>query len=94
VTVFNSFFAVYGSGYPANSGVNCWFTRPDGRVLSFINVNVTTDASGSFSTGAFLDDFPPYTSSEPGTWYVTCATPNRSDLAIASFTAYAPAIDP
>lgn len=94
VTVFGSFFAVYGSGYPANSGVNCWFTRPDGRVLSFINLNVTTDASGSFSSGATLDDFPPYTSSEPGTWYVTCATPNRSDLAIASFTAYAPAIDP
>lgn len=94
VTVFGSSFAVYGSGYPANSIVNCWFTRPDGRVLSFINVDAKTDAGGSFSTGAKLDDFLPYTSSEPGTWYVTCATPNRSDLAIASFTAIAPAIDP
>jgi len=94
VPVYNSRFTVWGWGYPSNSIINCWFTRPDGRVLSFINVDAKTNAGGSFAVGATLDDFPPYTSSEPGTWYATCATPNRSYLATTSFTAYALASDP
>ncbi|MBI4674058.1 MAG: hypothetical protein HY741_20630 [Chloroflexi bacterium] len=94
VPIYGSFFAILGYGYPANTVVNCWLTRPDGRVLSFLNQNVTTDGSGSFATGASLDDFPPYTSSEPGTWHATCATPDRSYLAITSFTGYGLATDP
>lgn len=94
VPSYNSFFTVSGWGFPANTVVNCWFTRPDGRVLGFISQNPKTDAGGAFSTGAFLDDFPPYTSSEPGTWYATCATPNRSDLATTWFTVYALESDP
>lgn len=94
VPTYNSSFTVYGAGFPANSGVNCWFTRPDGRVLDFINQNATTDAGGSFATGAYLDDFPPYTSSEPGMWYVTCATPDHSYLAIATFWAHGLTTDP
>lgn len=94
VPAYGSAVHGYGSGFPANTIINCWFTRPDGRVLSFINVDVKTDASGSFGGVAFLDDFPPYTSTEPGTWYATCATPNRSHLATTWFTVYALQSDP
>lgn len=94
VPAYNSALAVIGTGFGAGNGVNCWFTRPDGRVLGFINVNVTADATGSFATSAVLDDYPPFTSTDPGTWTATCATPNRSHLATASFTVYALATDP
>lgn len=85
---------VSGSGFPANTGVSCWFTRPDGRVLGFINVDATTDSKGAFSASAELDDFPPYTSTEPGWWSVTCATPTRSALGQTSFLVYALTSDP
>lgn len=94
VPAFNSFHVVSGTGFPANVGVNCWYTRPDGRVLSFINVNAKTDASGSFAVGNVLDDFPPFTSTDPGTWWVTCATPNRSALGQTSFQVFALMSDP
>jgi hypothetical protein len=85
VPAFHSFHVVSGTGFPANTGVNCWYTRPDGRVLSFIDVNAKTDSSGSFSVGSTLDDFPPFTSTEPGMWAVTCATPDHSVLGIGRF---------
>lgn len=94
VVTFGSFLTISGSGFPAQTGVNCWFTRPDGRVLSFINVDTKTDVGGSFGAGAVLDDFPPYTSTDPGVWHVTCATPDRSALAITSFTAVGLISDP
>lgn len=94
VPAYGSYLTIWGGGFHAYEGVNCWFTRPDGRVLSFINVDAKTDASGSFAVGAWLDDFPPYTSTEPGTWHVTCATPDRVHLGIASFTVYALQTDP
>ena len=94
VPAFNSFHTVSGTGFPANTGINCWYTRPDGRVLSFININTTTDASGSFKVGSVLDDFAPFTSTEPGWWWVTCATPDRSALGQAQFLVYALMADP
>lgn len=94
VPAYGSSFVVSGTGFPSNTGVNCWFTRPDGRVLTFINVDAQTDASGSFSAGARLDDFPPYTSTEPGWWTVTCATPSRSALGSATFLVYGLVSDP
>lgn len=94
VPAFGSSLTIWGGGFHPGEVVNCWFTRPDGRVLSFINVDAKVDASGSFATGAILDDFPPYTSTEPGTWYVTCATANRAHLGIASFNVYALQSDP
>ena len=88
VPAYDSLLEIWGGGFHPNETLNCWFTRPDGRVLSFINVNPKTDASGSFYTHAVLDDFPPYTSTDPGTWHVTCATADRAHLNIASFTVY------
>ncbi len=88
VPAYQSLVDISGGGYHPNEILNCWFTRPDGRVLSFINVDPKTDASGSFHVQAALDDFPPYTSTEPGTWHVTCATPDRAHLNIATFTVY------
>ena len=85
VPSYHSDHTVYGSGFPANTGVSCWYTRPDGRVLAFIGVNAKTNGGGSFSAKGHLDDFPPYTSTEPGWWFVTCATQNRSTLAVAPF---------
>lgn len=85
---------VSGAGFPANTGVSCWFTRPDGRVLGFISVDATTDSKGAFSASAELDDFPPYSSTEPGWWSVTCATPTRSALGQTSFLVYALTSDP
>ncbi len=94
VPAFHSFHVVSGSGFPANTGVSCWYTRPDGRVLGFIDVNAKTDGSGSFSVGNTLDDFPPFTSTEPGTWHVTCATTSRSAIGEAAFTVFALMTDP
>ena len=94
VPAFNSVHTVSGTGFPANTVVNCWYTRPDGRVLSFINVDAKTDASGSFAVKNILDDFPPFTSTEPGWWWVTCATPDRSALGQAQFLVYGLMADP
>lgn len=94
VPAFRSRHTVSGTGFPANTGVNCWYTRPDGRVLFFINANATTDASGSFAVSNSLDDFPPFTSTEPGWWTVTCATTSRSALGEARFLVYALMSDP
>ena len=86
VMAYNSTFPIIGGGFHPNEGVNCWFTRPDGRVLSFINIETKTNAIGWFSAVAQLDDFLPYTSTDPGVWQVTCATPNRAHLGVESFT--------
>jgi hypothetical protein len=94
VVAFDSHLTILGVGYPAGTTVNCWFTRPDGRVLGFISVDAKTDASGSFAVGAKLDDFPPFTSTEPGTWYATCATADHSTLATTWFTVYGLMSDP
>ncbi len=94
VLAYRSALTIWGGGFGAYQGVNCWFTRPDGRVITFINVDAKTDAGGSFSVAAHLDDFPPDTSTDPGTWYATCATPNHSFLATTWFTVQAPVLDP
>lgn len=85
---------ISGYGFPAYTTLTCWFTRPDGRVLSFINANPKTDGGGSFATGAALDNFPPYTTTDPGTWYVTCATADHSYLAITWFSVFGLTSDP
>ena len=94
VPAFHSLHTVSGTGFPASTGVSCWYTRPDGRVLSFISFSATTDGSGSFSVNSVLDDFPPYTSTEPGLWHVTCATSNRSAIGEGEFTVFALLADP
>lgn len=95
VVAIHSRVNVEGFGFPANSFVSCWFTRPDGRVLSFISFDVKTDGGGSFGATATLDDFPPFTSTEPGTWIVTCANnPDHRILAMNSFTVHALPSDP
>lgn len=94
VVSYGSALTITGYGFPSFTTVNCWFTRPDGRVLSFINVNPKTDAGGSFATGAVLDDFPPDTSTDPGTWYATCATADRAYLATTWFTVFGLTSDP
>lgn len=94
VPAFGSSLTIWGSGFPANSYMTCWFTRPDGRVLPFINVDVKTDLGGSFSVTTGLDDITPYTATEPGTWYVTCANPSHSNLATTWFSVYALQSDP
>lgn len=94
VPAWKSFHVVSGTGFPANTGVNCWYTRPDGRSLFFIAFNAKTDNTGSFAAGSSLDDFPPYTSTIPGTWWVTCATPNQSVLGETSFQVFALMSDP
>jgi hypothetical protein len=94
VPAFHSLHTVNGSGFPGNSPVSCWYTRPDGRVLPFITVSTKTDAAGNFSVASTLDDFPPYTSTEPGQWAVTCATFNRSSLGIGYFDVFGLTVDP
>lgn len=94
VPMYHSFHLVSGSFFPPNTGVNCWYTRPDGRVLGFINVNAKTDSAGNFTVGNTLDDFPPFTSTEPGLWTVTCATPDKSAIGTGTFTVFGMAPDP
>lgn len=94
VPAFGSLDVVSGTGFPPDTILNCWFTRPDGRVLGFINLNVKTDSTGSFANLNILDDFPPYTSTEPGTWHVTCATPGRTVLAQTTFDVVGLIADP
>lgn len=94
VLAFHSLHTVSGSGFPADTNLNCWYTRPDGRVLFFINFNASTDASGSFSVQSVLDDFPPFTSTEPGWWHVTCATPSQSASGVGKFLVVQGFVDP
>lgn len=100
VPAYRSSFVVTGYGFPSYTTVNCWFTRPDGRVLDFLNLNAKTDAGGSFAANGKLDDTPPFagaepvTATDPGTWYATCATPSHAYLATTWFTVYGLTSDP
>lgn len=96
---------VHGSGFPANSIVNCWFTRPDGTVnfglvpgensddsQSAFRVNGNGDFSGLVSS--WTSDIG-YQGEQPGAWHVSCGTPDKKYSGAASFTVYAlPFIDP
>ncbi len=94
VPAFNSVHTVSGTGFPANTGVSCWYTRPDGRVLFFIGFSAHADASGSFSVKNILDDFPPFTSTEPGMWSVTCANSSHSSIGTTKFLVFGLMADP
>lgn len=85
VLAFHSLHTVNGSNFPPDTNLNCWYTRPDNRVLFFLDFNASTDANGEFSVQNVLDDFPPFTSTEPGWWWVTCATPSRSVSGVGRF---------
>lgn len=94
---------VYGSGFPAGSRVNCWFTRPDGTVYHGYGVESygtssapTVGADGTFSglTLTYSANVT-YQGEQPGTWAVTCGTPDGKYVGIAHFVVYPlPFIDP
>lgn len=89
---------IHGAGFPPNTGVNCWSTRPDGRVLpipffGFLGGGARTDAGGAFSLTTFADLEYSW-SADPGVYSMTCATTDRSALAIARFKINALTIDP
>ena len=96
---------VHGSGFPANSIVNCWFTRPDGVSLYGLepddNDNEShtafkVDGSDSFSglVTSWTSDIG-YQGEQPGTWHVSCGTPDQKYSGVASFTVYSlPFMDP
>lgn len=95
---------VRGSGFPADAAVNCWFTRPDGTVYDGYDANPTgpdrrslkVDSDGTFS-GLMLTytSYVAYQSEQPGTWKISCGTPDGKYSGAASFTVYAlPFTDP
>ena len=96
---------VHGSGFPANSVVNCWFTRPDGVSLYGLvpgensddsHAAFKVDGSGSFSglVTSWTSDIS-YQGEQPGTWHVSCGTPDQKYSGAASFTVYGmPFMDP
>lgn len=96
---------VYGSGFPANSNVNCWFTRPDGTVYEALvpgnnsadsRATYQVDSAGNFGGLAttWTSDIG-YQGEQPGMWYVSCGTPDKKYSGAASFTVYAlPFMDP
>jgi hypothetical protein len=96
---------VYGSGFPANSTVNCWFTRPDGTVYFGLVPGANADTSHAAfkvdSSGGFAGVVTSWTSyigyqgEQPGTWNISCGTPDKKYSGAASFTVYAlPFMDP
>lgn len=96
---------VYGSGFPAHSTVNCWFTRPDGTVYFGLVPDVNAadsqatfkvDSSGNFAgvVSSWTSDIG-YQGEQPGTWHISCGTPDKKYSGAASFTVYAlPLMDP
>lgn len=96
-SALNPVVTLSGAGFPAGSRVNCWLTRPDGRALTFGARSILVGADGSFSVTGYAEDVDATESgsdlfsesAEPGWWLATCATPNRSVLATASFALYA-----
>jgi hypothetical protein len=96
---------VHGSGFPANSVVNCWFTRPDGVVYDALTPGASSysnyaafqvGAGGQFSglASTWTSDVG-YQGEQPGTWHISCGTPDRKYSGAASFTVYAlPFVDP
>lgn len=96
---------VHGSGFPSNSAVNCWFTRPDGVVLYGLvpgansddsHAAFKTDGSGGFSglVTSWTSDIG-YQGEQPGTWHVSCGTPDQKYSGAASFNVYSlPFMDP
>ncbi|MGB8643636.1 MAG: hypothetical protein WCF84_00220 [Anaerolineae bacterium] len=83
---------VHGSGFPAGAHVNCWFTRPDGTAYSgysepgFNTTSTVVDASGAFSvvTLTYTSEIG-WQAEQPGTWFVTCATPDGKYSGTAHF---------
>jgi hypothetical protein len=74
---------IIGTNFPPFSGINCWATRPDGRVFPWEEGGrIGTDAGGNFSVSGFVgavgDSFE--LSTEPGVWAMTCATPSGAAL--------------
>lgn len=96
---------VYGSDFPANSIVNCWFTRPDGTVnYGLVPGSNTSDSMAAFKvdgSGQFSGLVTSWTSGigyqgeQPGMWHISCGTPDKKYSGAASFTVYAlPFMDP
>jgi hypothetical protein len=98
---------ITGAGFPAGANVNCWFTRPDGRVQATNNQNTDSvytakvGSDGTFALSVVAGNSTYYnnvlglvSSEEPGVWAATCATPDQSALATYEFTIYGLATDP
>ncbi len=95
VTAIAPFLTLLGSGYPPSTKVNCWTTRPDGRVFQVGTASV--DSSGNFALSVHASGFDslwPFASEEPGVWYATCAPPNGSFVATTSFMVTSLTSDP
>jgi hypothetical protein len=95
VSALNPFITLLGGGFDGGDAVNCWTTRPDGRV--FPVGSAVTDANGNFALtvhASGFDSFAPFASEEPGSWTATCRDPSNGDTAIASFTVYGLVSDP
>jgi len=95
VDALNPVITLLGGGFDAGHAINCWTTRPDGRV--FAVGTTVTDTNGNFALtvhASGFDSFPPFASEEPGTWAVTCRDPSSGDTALASFTVFGLISDP
>lgn len=92
------YLTIYASGFPADTNVNCWTTRPDGRAFRVgLADSAHVDASGNFSLAVHASDFDsfvPYATEEPGVWFATCREGLSGTTAIATFTLYALESDP
>lgn len=95
VDALNPVLTLLGTGFGNAAGVNCWTTRPDGRV--FPVGNATTDAGGHFALNIHAsgsDSFSPFASEEPGLWVATCFAPGNGTTALTSFMLHGLTSDP
>ncbi len=95
VDALNPWISIQGAGWGSLTMVNCWSTRPDGRSfnLGTIKANMAGELSWNGLVSNF-DSFSPFSSEEPGMWYVTCRAPANGDTAMSSVSLYGLMSDP